>query len=120
MPSSAPASFLFLSVCYNCVRQHYSCVCDYLDYLRQIIQTFYKLNLGETSQNGSWATKQEYFSEEFASKIENDYGLCMVYKCTEAGINSRLTVPSKVCAPQVSTKSLEKMIWPSIIVRRLE
>ena len=24
-----------------------------------------------------------------------------VYKCTEAGINSHITVPSKVCAPQV-------------------
>ena len=30
-----------------------------------------------------------------------------VYKCTEAGINSRITVPSKVCAPRFSTKTLE-------------
>ena len=49
-------------------------MCDYINYLRQISQTFYKLNLGETSQNRSGATKQEYFVEEFASKIENDYG----------------------------------------------
>jgi hypothetical protein len=30
-----------------------------------------------------------------------------VYKCTEAGINSCITVPSKVCAPRVSMKTSE-------------
>jgi hypothetical protein len=30
-----------------------------------------------------------------------------VYKCTEAGLNSCITVPSKVCAPEVSTKKIE-------------
>jgi hypothetical protein len=30
-----------------------------------------------------------------------------VYKCTKAGINSPVTVPSKVCVPQVGTKTLE-------------
>ena len=30
-----------------------------------------------------------------------------VYKCTKAGINSRKTVPSKVCASQASTKTLD-------------
>jgi hypothetical protein len=42
-----------------------------------------------------------------------------VYKCTEAGINSHITVPSKVCASQVFMKVLKwvKFCSHQIIVR---
>ena len=36
-----------------------------------------------------------------------------VYKCTEAGINSHITVPSKVCASQVFTKLLKRVKFSS-------
>jgi hypothetical protein len=36
-----------------------------------------------------------------------------VYKCTEAGINSHITVPSKVCASQVFTKLLQRVKFSS-------
>ena len=36
-----------------------------------------------------------------------------MYKCTEAGINSHITVPREVCASQVFTKLLQRVKFSS-------
>jgi hypothetical protein len=49
-----------------------------------------------------------YSSVFFLQKPERS-----VYKCTEAGIYSHITVPSKVCASQVFTKLLKQVKFSS-------
>jgi hypothetical protein len=79
-----------------------------------VLCTFQALWLVDTDQSGYIATaligqnKGALRPPTGLSRVSHPHICpCTLYNCTEAGINSCVTVPSKVCALQVSTKTLE-------------